>query len=1248
MLKLDIKFYILGLCSFKIDSLLFLSFFFFFSGKLKNRSKPVNNQNGKQQQQPQQHYPQPQPQLQQHHQPKQPPQQLQPVPQSQPQQVASQTQPQQVAPHPQQVAPQIQPAAVVVPTPQPPKANNRSNKFKELNIKGANKEGTDMDAFNDNSVGKTEINANVLPTDDSGTVNDAANANQVASVEATVVVPPTETERKDSNENVTTTITPELNSNNVVTPVTATATVSPVVATKPVIKPFDVTSIIKDSAPKSMPPFPIINDNRDETDRASVNDKLVLAKNDVNNKVSSKESTNDDKPQLPYKPGQWAPDKPDGLKVYEKDFLLSLKNLPLSQKKPDCNSLPEGVIPDERSRQMDPRLLMGGGRTDFMNPPFANNFGGKSGSQRGTLPKRPSQSGKMGNRVGDKNNSKPQPKVSISLRGDVKLHESENAWKPARFNKVVGETMTEDDKRTESLYKKVRSVLNKLTPQKFDTLVNQVRQLQIDNKDRLQGVIDLVFEKAIDEPSFSLAYAMMCKEIQSMQVSIGEGEKKNLAFRTLLVTRCQIEFEKQSVDESGRDTKFQEMEACTDAEKKKELLFELEESERRLRMRSVGCIRFIGELFKQQMLTASIMRRCLQTLLDNKDEESLECLCKLLTTVGKELESKNVELVTIFDEMKRITDGKRQKVSSRIRFMLQDVIDLRNSKWIPRRGDANPKTMDQIQKEAENEQMNIQVMNMNPPRRDDRGGGGGGGGGGPRRGGNSSQKSNDENWSTVGSRNNRQQFSIQTDKMRVPKPGVDELFGPSKQFSNWAKGAGGSKNPQSSLNTSNNMYTALENVDMERRPMNSRGNNDPYSSKGPSIERNLYNKSYDGRGGSRSGSQHRDSNTPMRSTGPPPSSMMPSTMAPPQSQPKSQQRYQQRPDTMVQPDVPTATPAPPSVSKLSEEQIERRIRNSLDEFITGCCTTEEYFQDVASAIEDHSRVVYESYNYILEKSQSTRLKTGELFAKLIKAGSISVDVFAKGFEELLGVWEDLVIDIPQIWQYFAEDLVALLLEEVMPFPRLQKLLDSLIQVNVAKKLLKSLFDLVIKEKGSKFLQASWQASGMELSSFMPSEDVVPFVQENKFDFLLSGESPVTENSVSFDAIQDRLAEFFKNKASFDDIVNWISANVGESTKQPKFIRALATAIFEDSISKSKLQNEVLSSHNKLIQKYVDTQWDLELQCLYALQALIQKLEHPQGLLLSICDKLYEDSIFSQESFIAWENSTDPSEQEGKG
>lgn len=223
------------------------------------------------------------------------------------------------------------------------------------------------------------------------------------------------------------------------------------------------------------------------------------------------------------------------------------------------------------------------------------------------------------------------------MKEDVKLHESENAWKPARF--VQGVAETEDDKKTkvclrgwicfvskflidfffQELYKKVRGVLNKLTPQKFNTLLSQVRSLTVDTTERLQGVIDLVFEKAIDEPNFSEAYALMCRELALMQVPSGTTENKGadefVNFRKLLVTRCQYEFEKNSVDEKTRNKKMKEIDECVDPvsesfvfppskcvlicfflfqEKKKELQALLDEDDRKLRMKSVGYIRFIG------------------------------------------------------------------------------------------------------------------------------------------------------------------------------------------------------------------------------------------------------------------------------------------------------------------------------------------------------------------------------------------------------------------------------------------------------------------------------------------------------------------------------------------------------------------------------------------------------------------------------------------------------------------------------
>lgn len=65
---------------------------------------------------------------------------------------------------------------------------------------------------------------------------------------------------------------------------------------------------------------------------------------------------------------------------------------------------------------------------------------------------------------------------------------------------------------------------------------------------------------------------------------------------------------------------------------------ELDEAKDQARRRSLGNIKFIGELFKLKMLTEAIMHDCVVKLLKNHDEESLECLCRLLSTIGKDLD----------------------------------------------------------------------------------------------------------------------------------------------------------------------------------------------------------------------------------------------------------------------------------------------------------------------------------------------------------------------------------------------------------------------------------------------------------------------------------------------------------------------------------------------------------------------------------------------------------------------------------
>ena len=68
----------------------------------------------------------------------------------------------------------------------------------------------------------------------------------------------------------------------------------------------------------------------------------------------------------------------------------------------------------------------------------------------------------------------------------------------------------------------------------------------------------------------------------------------------------------------------------------------------------------------------------------------------------------------------------------------------------------------------------------------------------------------------------------------------------------------------------------------------------------------------------------------------------------------------------------------------------------------------------------------------------------------------------------------------------------------------------------------------------------------------------------------------------------------------------------------------------------------------LLQQFVNTNEQLELQVLYAIQKLIVKLQHPQGMVVSIFSTFCDTDLISEDSFIKWKDSNDPMEQGGKG
>ena len=216
----------------------------------------------------------------------------------------------------------------------------------------------------------------------------------------------------------------------------------------------------------------------------------------------------------------------------------------------------------------------------------------------------------------------------------------------------------------EEMCRKVRAILNKLTPQNFDALLSHIQDIQIDTENKLETVVEILFKKAIVDPRFSEIYAKFCRSLRMLQVKCTTRPNEYISFREILAKRCQEEFEgKHDTDTSNSIV---------------------------ARRASEGNVRFIVDLFKLKILTETDMYAFVSKLLQSKDEEKLECLCCLLMTVSNKLKSK----ISVLDSNKKIIRERKiiqqyceqmkngtakGNSSSRVWMMLQEILEFQEN-----------------------------------------------------------------------------------------------------------------------------------------------------------------------------------------------------------------------------------------------------------------------------------------------------------------------------------------------------------------------------------------------------------------------------------------------------------------------------------------------------------------------------------------------------------------------------------------
>lgn len=255
----------------------------------------------------------------------------------------------------------------------------------------------------------------------------------------------------------------------------------------------------------------------------------------------------------------------------------------------------------------------------------------------------------------------------------------------------------------------ITAILNKITPENFKEMSVQILQQEFNSRERLNLAADHIYEKAVLEPIYSQTYANLCKIMSSICLP-EEKDPKVSPFQMILLNRLQDEFFRKKTEDDNINMEIAEIRnklSLSDTQRS-EQIFELQCKQKK---KLLGCINFIGELFNLTMISKRIMHvQCVGDLLNRKDpatgglaEEAIECLSKLYSTAGKKLEEdcdtdeKRSMFNRNFNEYKGSISDK--EYSARIRFMILDVVELRENDWVPRREEVRPQRIKNFYRE---------------------------------------------------------------------------------------------------------------------------------------------------------------------------------------------------------------------------------------------------------------------------------------------------------------------------------------------------------------------------------------------------------------------------------------------------------------------------------------------------------------------------------------------------------------------
>ncbi|CAD7960057.1 unnamed protein product [Amoebophrya sp. A25] len=236
---------------------------------------------------------------------------------------------------------------------------------------------------------------------------------------------------------------------------------------------------------------------------------------------------------------------------------------------------------------------------------------------------------------------------------------------PAQPQLPPPEPYTEEEKKVQ--LRKIKAILNKLSPQKFESLSKQMREA-VNCEEDVVMFADEIFQKAVKQHSFLDTYTDLCVNLNEYCMANGIQGVAPKTFRSILLGTCQETFEKyleapqREFEASAMKSKLEEETAYKNAMK--------------------GTVSFVGKLICKEILAAKMIILLCRMLLEGNDPARLENLVIFLGVIGPQFDTEewphHKDLRAIFFQL---MDFGQSTDNKKIRFQIMNLLDTRKNNW---------------------------------------------------------------------------------------------------------------------------------------------------------------------------------------------------------------------------------------------------------------------------------------------------------------------------------------------------------------------------------------------------------------------------------------------------------------------------------------------------------------------------------------------------------------------------------------